>query len=204
MLASCLNHHFWHAWARLNHATPTRPPALSIEALSQRLGPSVLLDYASGATRPGQQPGQSAVALSSYQGGPPIVTLRNGLGLPQASASGHMDAERGSWAATSGPLSHVEDLRRLGERLLSGSGSNEGNDCLAPEVLVSAARQRLMAVEPPQLSMEQVQLLAADYALLTGLQAEQQLYQRCALLRPVSVLLALARVTNVMCRACMG
>lgn len=154
-----------------HHAQPR-----SIEALSQRLGPN-----ASGTARPGQQPASSAAPGSSYEGGSPRTALRSGLGLVQLATSGATAASSGgSWAVSGrGPLSHVEDLRRLGQQLLSGSGSCDGDEGLAPEVLVSAARQQLMALEPQQLSMQQAQLLAADYVLLSGIQADQLLSQRC-------------------------
>jgi hypothetical protein len=81
--------------------------------------------------------------------------------------------------------SHFDGLARLGRELLGGGdggggagGAGDGRGDLAAEVLVSAARQHLMAAEAEQLRMGQLELLAADYASLVGGQLEAQLLAR--------------------------
>ncbi|GBF95583.1 hypothetical protein Rsub_08564 [Raphidocelis subcapitata] len=161
-----------------------------LEALSSRLGPAALLDYANNtnlgarlAAIGGAQPGGAAA---------PLAPLRAQMGLLPAPGAGLAAGGGADWewgGAAGGPGGggggHIEALARLGRQLL-GSSSDDGaagggedeEGQLAAEVLVSAARQRLMAVEPGELPLGQLRLLAADYAALAGYGLEQRLLSR--------------------------
>lgn len=142
-------------------------PTPRIEALSQRLGQSTLLDYArpvaGGAAAP--PPG-------------PLAGLRAEMGLaPSVSAA--------AAAGGSTPLlhagHHLEGLAALGHQLLGGGGGggSSADEGLGAEVLVSAARQALMSLEPGDLTIDQLELLAADYASLAGYELERRLLDGC-------------------------
>lgn len=112
----------------------------------------------------------------------PLAALRAQMGLPPAApspaASGALN-DGGPGA----PGAHLAGLVRLGQQLLGSSGAADSAESaagLGPEVLVSAARERLMAADPGSLTMAQVGLLAADYAGLAGADAERALLARCA------------------------
>ena len=162
----------------------------SIEALSQRLGPAALLDYANMTARP------TAVAFGSSPS--PLAALRAELGMSGPSA----DMEPGSLVALSTSLQphggHMQALGRLGQQLLgdlqepgarttglarSKSGSSdparERDGDVVPELVLSAARQRLMTMVADELTMGQVQLLMADYASFAAEHVDQQLLRRC-------------------------
>lgn len=152
-----------------------RPPTTRLEALSQRLGQSTFLDYA--AMRPGATPGAIAAAAP---GPGPLAALRLQMGLPSVPGTTPVPPHRGAgW--------HLSGLATLGKELLGGDGGSGGaaTDAgstlaaeLGVEVLVSAARQRLMAASADELCIGELELLAADYASLAGMELEHRALDR--------------------------
>ena len=148
--------------------------ACRLEALSQRLGPT-------GGMRPTVLAPNQASDVAAVAGpvADPLATLRAQMGLLPTPGHG-LAAQRAILPGTS----HFDSLALLGSQLLGSDGGDGGpggcssDEGLAAEVLVSAARQHLMAAEAGQLQLRPLELLAADYAALVGGQLEHQLLSR--------------------------
>lgn len=126
----------------------------------------------------------------------PLQALRAQMGLTPAEGASPVSAAAAAAALVLAPGSstQLDGLALLGQQLLTGSNSGrsssggagegpgglEGADGLGAEVLISAARQRLMTAEPGLLRMEHVELLAADYVSIAGAALEEKLLGRCA------------------------
>ncbi|KIZ03963.1 hypothetical protein MNEG_3997 [Monoraphidium neglectum] len=155
-----------------------------LEALTQRLGNTALLDYtnltAAGAAERPPVPNTQPVPHSSALG--PLAALRAQMGLPPGGPA----ATVGGGRVTMPPAGHLAGLAALGHELLGGGdshgagGAHDRDAGLGAEVLISAARQRLMAAEPNSLPVGHARLLAADYASLMGAELERQLLRRLA------------------------
>lgn len=107
----------------------------------------------------------------------PLAELRLQMGLPPVPGNSLAAARSAGW--------HLEDLALLGRQLLGAGAANADafatpTEGLGVEVLVSAARQRLMTMEPQEMSIGHLELLAADYASLAGHELQHRLLARCA------------------------
>lgn len=129
------------------------------------------MDYVAAAS-PGAVAG-AAVVAAAVPG--PLAALRAQMGLSPVPDATPATPPRGAgW--------HLAGLATLGQELLGAHGGSGGaaEPGLGAEVLVSAARQRLMAVPTDKMRIGHLELLAADYASLAGMELERRALDRCA------------------------